>query len=84
MAISRAGTAWALVPSRSPDHDTDPDGVPVVDAETVARCQNCGSKAVKGGPIVPDEEMVRRRWDVCAFGDGWSWCCRPPGRFCRR
>jgi hypothetical protein len=53
------------------------------DAETVARCQDCGERAIKGGPLIPDEEMVRRRWDVCAFGDGWSWCCKAK-RFKRR
>jgi hypothetical protein len=63
------------MPTRSRDHDTDPDGVPVThDAATIARCQTCGGQAIKGGPIVPDEEMVRRRWSVCCFGDGWSWC----------
>lgn len=66
--------------------DTQPDGIvidPGSDAETVPRCCDCGERAIKGGPLVPDEEMVRRRWDVCAFGDGWSWCCKAK-RFKRR
>lgn len=59
--------------------DTTPDGVVTIASdtdETVVRCAECGEIAIKGGPLVPDEKMVRRRWDVCAFGDGWSWCQR--------
>lgn len=59
--------------------DTIPDGVVAIpgdDDETIVRCGECGEVAIKGGPLVPDEEMVRRRWDVCAFGENWSWCHR--------
>lgn len=68
-------------PSR--DHDTDPAGVPIVDAVTRAVCADCGGEAIKGGPIVPDEAMCRARWDVCAFGAGWRWCWAR-GRFLRQ
>jgi len=46
----------------------------VDDAATRAVCQDCGQDAIKGGPIVPDEMMVRARWAFCAFGPGWVWC----------
>jgi len=68
-------------PSR--DDDTDPDAQ-VTDAVTVARCQTCGDVAHKGGDIVPEEKMVRRRWGFCAFGPSWSWCCKQGGKFKRR
>jgi hypothetical protein len=64
--------------------DTARDGI-VVDgsfaddseAYTVARCTEagCGKEAIKGGPIVPDEQMCRDQWPWCAFGEGWRWCC---------
>jgi hypothetical protein len=73
-----------MKPPSSDDHDTDPDGLPVTsDAATIARCRTCGKQAIKGGPICPDEEMVRGRWRVCCFGDGWSWCDTAK-RFMRR
>jgi len=82
MAMSRAGTVQVLVRSLSPDElareraDTEPDGVPIEtsDETTKPRCSYCGGEAIGGGPIVPDEAMVRERWELCAFGEGWRWC----------
>lgn len=44
------------------------------EADTVPMCISCGGETIRGGPIVPDEAMVRNRWTWCAFGSGWSWC----------
>jgi len=67
-------------------HDgTDKGSVasPSDDATTRAVCATCGGEAIKGGPIVPDEAMVRSRWAFCSFGDRWSWCRQDGGRFKR-
>jgi hypothetical protein len=51
------------------------------DVPTAAVCRECGKSAHKGGPIRPDEQMVRDQWGAwCAFWGGdetapaWSWC----------